>query len=122
MTFSQISTTYNVSLEEIIQQFQLPVDTQLSTSIKDLESEKFDAGLLGDWLQGRNQTEDSIKIDVSSSASIKRTTGTPGYIVPEGIVPTEHVVTEKTVTGNTTFQDLLDWGVPAETDPADYRQ
>jgi hypothetical protein len=28
---------------------------------------------------------------------------------------TEHIVPEKTVTGQTTFQDLLDWGVPEET-------
>jgi hypothetical protein len=29
-------------------------------------------------------------------------------------LPTEHIATDKTVTGKTTFQELRDWGVPEE--------
>ncbi len=43
--------------------------------------------------------------------------GTPPsllYLLQAVVVPTEHVAPDRTVTGKTTFQELLDWGVSKE--------
>lgn len=56
MTLDQISTTYNVPLQEIIQQFELPAETSSSTAIKDLENELFSVSNLRTWLQNRLDT------------------------------------------------------------------
>ena len=54
MTLEQISAAYNVSLEEIIQAFNLPADTPASTAVKDLESDTFSVSGLRDWLASRS--------------------------------------------------------------------
>ncbi len=53
MTLDQVTATFNVSLVDLLQQFDLPNDTPPSTALKDLESESFDIPALRSWLQGR---------------------------------------------------------------------
>ncbi len=50
MTLEQISTTYNVTVDQIVQEFSLPADTLPSAALKDLESETFDVTALRNWL------------------------------------------------------------------------
>jgi hypothetical protein len=105
MTLEQITTTYNVPLPELLKAFNLPEDTPAATAIKDLESETFDTTALREWLQQRTQPANTAPAQPQPVP-----TATP---VPQATPqPTQHVTTEKTVTGKTTFQELLDWGVP----------
>lgn len=53
MTLEQITTTYNVSLSDILNQFDLPGDTPVSTALKDLESDIFSVTELRAWLLER---------------------------------------------------------------------
>lgn len=110
MTLDQISTTFGVPLPELLAQFGLPADTPAETAIKDLESDTFDTTALREWLQARQENPASIP----PAAPVEPTAAaTPAQAVPQ-ITPaaTEHTAPEKTVTGKTTFQQLLDWGVP----------
>lgn len=50
MTLEQVSKTYHVTLDQIVQEFSLPVDTLPSAALKDLESETFDVTALRTWL------------------------------------------------------------------------
>jgi hypothetical protein len=50
MTLEQITATYNVSLTEILERFDLPRDTPASTPLKDLESDIFSVTELRAWL------------------------------------------------------------------------
>lgn len=107
MTLEQITTVYNVQLAEIISQFDLPADTPSSAAIKDLESDTFSTDLLKDWLlifidSAATQTGE----DLTPSADLS---GTP---IPASV---EESQTERKVTGSTTFEDLLDWGVPQDS-------
>jgi len=113
MTLEQISTAYNVPLAELLQQFNLPADTPASTPIKDLESEVFSVSNLRTWLQSRAQPAET------GSTPLPAATATPTpAVVPTAVLatpqPTQHVAPEKMITGKTTFQELLDWGVPEE--------
>jgi hypothetical protein len=105
MTLEQISTVYNVPLSEIVAQFSLPADTPVSAAIKDLESDTFSAEELRAWLESRMAPVES------GAAGVPTPQDTP---IPAAL-PTEHVAPEKTITGKTTFQDLLDWNVSEET-------
>lgn len=117
MTLEQITAVYDVSLEDLLTQFNLPEDTPASTAIKDLESEEFSVTGLRDWLQSLKTSTQPTETQVSLPV-----TPMPGFtatLVPAQLettpLPSEHIAIDKTVTGKTTFQDLLDWGVPAET-------
>jgi hypothetical protein len=118
MTLEQISTAFNVPVVDILTQFKLPVETDPSTALKDLETDIFSITSLRIWLQSR--TESSV-LENEAPISTPQTVSTPVEtitIIPDELTPTttaaEHVTYEKTVTGKTTFQELLDWGVPEE--------
>ncbi|NTU76179.1 MAG: hypothetical protein HGA86_08675 [Anaerolineaceae bacterium] len=53
MTLKDISTTFNVPVEEILAQFQLPADTPATTAVKELETDLFSVTNLRAWLQAR---------------------------------------------------------------------
>lgn len=53
MTLEQVTDVYQVPLDELLAQFDLPADTPGSTAIKDLESETFSVTNLRLWLQSR---------------------------------------------------------------------
>ena len=113
MTLEQISTVYNVPLADLLTQFDLPADTPASTAIKDLESDLFSVTNLRDWLLSRMQSAQPE----STTAPVEHATSTPVVVTTEQKttpLSTEHVATDKTVTGKTTFQELIDWGVPKE--------
>jgi hypothetical protein len=105
MTLEQISTTFNVPMADILKQFDLPTDTAPSTAIKDLETDLFSVTNLRTWLQSRTQP---VEIAAPAALALKTT----DEITP---APTDHVVADEMVTGSTTLQNLLDWGVPIET-------
>lgn len=107
MTLEQITTTYHVSLAELIKQFNLPADTSLTTAIKDLESDLFSVANLRTWLSGRAQPQAAIATPVPVQATPDGSKlATPG--------PTEHAAPANTITGKSTFQDLLTWGIPKD--------
>jgi hypothetical protein len=113
MTLEQIVTVYNVSLADLLFQFNLPADTPASTAIKDLESDSFSVTNLRDWLLSRMEPAQPE----ATTAPIEQATPTPVVMTSEPEttpLPTQHVVADKTVTGKTTFQELLDWGVPED--------
>ncbi|PKN83911.1 MAG: hypothetical protein CVU46_15650 [Chloroflexi bacterium HGW-Chloroflexi-8] len=115
MTLEQISTTYNVPLPELLNQFGLPLDTLSSTAIKDLENDLFSSEVLKTWLVSRSLPITSVPTSPMVTPPIDIVSPTPesnNIVIPES---TEHVAPEKTVTGSTTFQDILDWGVTIET-------
>jgi hypothetical protein len=113
MTLEQISTVYNVPLADLLSQFNLAADTPASTAIKDLENDLFSVTNLRTWLQSRMQPAQPE----ATTAPIVQATSTPMVIATEPVttpLPTEHLAADKTVTGKTTFQELLDWGVPED--------
>jgi hypothetical protein len=55
MTLEQITVTYDVSLSDILEQFDLPGDTPASTAVKDLESDIFSVTELRAWLLEQTQ-------------------------------------------------------------------
>jgi len=112
MTLEQITTTYQVPFQELITQFELPADTAPSTPIKDLESDTFSVTNLRTWLQIRLQPVNPVPPGDSSPLPAPQGTPTPAntdQVIPD---PTAHVSTARTITGKTTLQELLDWGVP----------
>jgi hypothetical protein len=125
MTLEQISTAYNVPLAEILAAFGLPADTPASTPLNKLENETFSVSDLRTWLGGRTpflptaEPENPAPANPESEAAPENKaepepSRVPGE--PAGAAePGDHEPADRTVTGQTTFQDLLDWGVPAET-------
>jgi hypothetical protein len=55
MTLADITKAYNVSLTDIIAEFDLPADTSETAQLKNLESEKFSVTNLRTWLAARQQ-------------------------------------------------------------------
>jgi len=113
MTLDQISTTYQVPLADILKQFNLPADTAASTAIKDLETDLFSVTELKAWLQSQIQP---AQLDGAGTPS-QQTTPTPIVTPAEPTatpLSTEDIAADKTITGKTTFQDLLDWGAPED--------
>jgi len=113
MTLEQISTVYNVPLADLLSQFNLPADTPASTAIKDLESDLFSVTNLRDWLLSRMQSAQPE----STTTPVEQATSTTVVVTTEPKttpLSTEHLAADKTVTGKTTFQELLDWGVPED--------
>jgi hypothetical protein len=126
MTLEQIITIYDVPLADLLAHFNLPADTPASSAIKDLESEEFSVTNLRDWLQdGSEPTPEATFTTPAADPAVVSATptglaATPTLVIPvEPIAATplasEHVVADKTITGKTTFQELIDWGVPEET-------
>lgn len=114
MTLEQITMAYHVPLSELLAQFSLPADTSASTAIKDLESETFSVTELRTWLERRTPPEASETLAASPTP---QATLTPAAILVEPtptLLPTEHITPENKITGKTTFQDLLDWGLTVE--------
>ncbi len=108
MTLEQITSVYGVTLEEIVNEFNLPLDTAPSTPVKDLESETFSVEGLREWL-------DSVESAPAEQAAPTNQAEAAPENQAEGPANTEeHEPGERTVTGQTTFQDLLDWGLTAE--------
>ena len=50
MTLADVTKAYNVPLAAIVAEFELPADTQASTQLKSLESEKFSVTALRTWI------------------------------------------------------------------------
>lgn len=109
MTLDQISSVYQVPLAELLNHFGLPADTPAATAIKDLESDTFDTTLLKDWLTSRTGTVESTPLD-----SPEQSTPIAASPVDAAAIPSETPVLDKTITGKTTFQQLLDWGLTTE--------
>ena len=106
MTLEQITTAYNVTLEEIIQTFSLPADTSLDTELRALESDTFSVSDLRLWLQTYTPVEESVPTATPIA------TPTPAALLESTEI---HTPDDGTVSGNTTFENLLDWGVSQET-------
>ncbi len=121
MTLDQITTTYNVPLAELLQKFELPADTPPTTAIKDLESELFSVTNLRTWLQSRANPSTGASAEITpitneEAAATPQPTATAPALAETAVpAPTEHVAPDRTVTGKTTFQELLDWGVSKES-------
>jgi len=115
MTLEQVVNTYNVPLSDILTQFDLPITTPITTAVKDLESDTFDTSALIAWLQ--NQTL-PIDIPTATLEPLISTTVIPQVAteIQEVLTPvaTEHLAPDRLITGKTTFQELLDWGVTKE--------
>lgn len=114
MTLEQITTTYQIPLVDLLKQFELPADTSASTAIKDLENESFSVTNLRNWLQTRQdaaQTQPAENQPVPAATAAAPAQAPTATVTPE---PNTHTAPDKTVTGKTTFQDLIDWGVPIE--------
>jgi hypothetical protein len=106
MTLEQISTTYHVPLADILVEFDLPSETPASSAIKDLESDVFSVTLLRTWLQSRAQPAQPE----NTAAPVQQMTSAPVEAVTTPL-PTQHIAADKTITGKTTFQELIEWGV-----------
>jgi hypothetical protein len=127
MTLEQVSTAFNLPVTEILSQFGLPADTPPSTALKDLETDLFSVTILRTWLKQKNlPSVPEITLTPSQKAG-EPTVEVPEiittYEAPTTLAPiekaatlaaTEHVAPAKTITGKTTFQELLYWGVPEE--------
>lgn len=111
MTLEQITTTFNVPLTDLLNQFDLPADTPATTAIKDLESDTFDTTALREWLLIQMKLVDNSPISDISPVPTQVITSTPNAVIAVTPVPTEHIVPAMAITGKTTFQELLDWGV-----------
>ena len=100
MTLEQITTAFDVSLKDLLAEFNLPADTAPETALKDLESDIFDTTLLKEWLSGLSGTVVPTESPQIDTGSVELTA-----------VPTEHTTPDRKVTGSTTFQNLIDWGL-----------
>jgi hypothetical protein len=122
MMLEQISTRYNVPLAEILAAFGLPADTPASTPLNKLENETFSVTDLRAWLDARAPSSPAVEPAKPEPApeneAAPEPTPEPTRVPDEpagAAEPGDHEPSDRTVTGQTTFQDLLDWGVPAET-------
>jgi len=122
MTLEQISNTYHIPLVDILTQFNLPLETAPSTAIKDLETDLFSITNLRLWLESRLQPSQSGNPTLLPAQQVDPTPADPALTntaqaEPSTLatpLPTEHLVADKTITGKTTFQELLDWGLSPE--------
>ncbi len=57
MTLEQVSTAYNIPVEEILAAFDLPAETPPTTALKDLESPTFDIPTLRAWISARQPAQ-----------------------------------------------------------------
>lgn len=115
MTLDVIVSTYQVPLPDLLAQFNLPADTPPTTALKDLESDTFDVTLLREWLQtriGTGGTASPADTPVATEPPVAPTLVQPQATQPPVPAATEHVAPARAITGKTTFQEVLDWGVP----------
>lgn len=131
MTLDQITTAYAVPLDELLAVFNLPADTDPQTAIKDLETDTFSVTELRTWLLNRSsQPASNVSGGVSvPTLDISDPTDTNTGEVPSPTLeptlepvaeqptttPTEHVAEIGTITGKTTYQELIEWGLPQST-------
>ncbi len=123
MTLEQICETYQVSLPELLAQFGLPADTPATTAVKDLESDTFDTTALRTWLQNKAQGGEPVQPATTSPTAAPEPESMPQPAVEPTAEPpvsptaepTEHTPPARTITGKTTFQELLDWGLAQST-------
>lgn len=115
MTLEQISSTYHVSVGEIISNFSLPVDTSPSAAIKDLESDTFTTTALREWLSSKNSPTEVKPSIISATPTPESTTVVPEITMTTSPTGADSSVTLRTITGKTTFQELIDWGVQVQT-------
>ncbi len=118
MTLKQISDVYAVPVDELLAQFSLPADTSPDTAIKDLESEVFEVSLLREWLEARMYGSEIIPETIQPEIALPtqfviEVTDIPAASIEASVdQPTdEHNPPVNTISGKTTFQDLLDWGL-----------
>ena len=57
MTLKEVITAYGVSIDELVEVFELPMDTSPEKQIKELESNKFSPTILREWLKTRMNTK-----------------------------------------------------------------
>jgi hypothetical protein len=114
MTLEQITTTFNVPLADLLTQFKLPADTPPTTAISGLESDLFSVTNLRTWLQSRTQPAGTVPTPNATQVPALSITPTPAAAAAVTPAATEHVAPANTITGKTTFQELLTWGVPKE--------
>ncbi len=111
MTLEQISSIYIAPFDEIRDHFKFPAGTTPSTAIKDLESDDFDLTMLREWLLTRSKTiQDLSPANTPTTPAIatEAFSGEP----PSTIEATSGSGKQPgIITGKTTFQELLDWGV-----------
>ncbi|MRS03628.1 hypothetical protein EG832_10475 [bacterium] len=118
MTLEQIVTTFGIPLSDILTEFNLPDTTLISTPLKDLESDTFDTSALIEWLQFRSMpssipsTTPEVILTITTTAPNQEATELISDATPS---TTEHIGPEKTITGKTTFQEVLDWGVTIDS-------
>ncbi len=115
MTLDQIASTYGVSLADLLQHFELPPDTPSTAAIKDMENELFSVTNLRTWLQEQAQLAEVPMTESNPPAPEPAATSTQVVSIPTTPAPAENAIVEKTITGKTTFQELLDWGVPDDS-------
>lgn len=131
MTLDQITSAYAVPLDELLAEFNLPADTDPQTAIKDLETDTFSVTDLRTWLLNRTTQpastdsaggSDSISEPSGSFVPIATTVPTPTFepthvpvVEQPTSTPSEHVAEVGTITGKTTYQEVLNWGLPQET-------
>ena len=113
MTLEQVSTAFGVPLNELLAAFNLPADTPAATALKDLESDTFSVESLREWLLTLAQPAEPEEAAEPNQEPAPTPTLAPTALAATP-VPTEHVAPDKTITGKTTFQELIDWGVKAE--------
>ena len=115
MTLGQIADAYGVQVEDIKAVFSLPADVSADTAVKDLESETFETSALREWLAAGMLPGEVI---ATEPAAEQQTVPTPQPAVTQAVeeaVTTEtHEPVDRMITGKTTFQQLLDWGLSRE--------
>jgi hypothetical protein len=117
MTLKQISEVYAVPVDELLLQFSIPADSSPETAIKDLESEVFEVSLLREWLEAKmNGGQPTVATEQAEvHIPVQQTETVPASTPDLAQTPAEsHIPPISTITGKTTFQDLIDWGL----DPA----
>lgn len=108
MKIGDVAQAFDVPFEELLAHFNLPADTSPDAALKDLESETFEVSGLREWLQQR------IDRTAPQAAATPLPDPTPtlaAALETPAAAVTEHTPADRTVTGKTTFQELLDWGL-----------
>jgi hypothetical protein len=117
MTLGEVTQAFNVPLDELLQHFNLPADTDPAAALKDLESETFDITALREWLTARQQETSAVLGTAPAEPAAPVSTATPDAgveLAPVEPTPTVHAAADRTITGQVTFQQVLDWGVSKE--------
>jgi hypothetical protein len=126
MTLEQLTTAYNFTIADLKARFNLTADITPATAVKDLESDTFETDDLRTWLKERISGAPSARGETAPAATQSTpaapailTTPVPTQAAAAGqttptVDPTVHTQTDFTITGKTTFQNLVDWGVKKE--------